>query len=189
MRQKGTVTLILSLGLLGTVPGFAQKEAPSAPVRHMTIDSWEFVALYTRYAQQLQTQGARGLQQLATPDFKLRWEGETLSGAPAWTEIGKYADNQQNSEVTVRVRRMRITAASAVFVTEESIRTALEPSKAGATTWMTMTWGWKQTWQRTPDGWKLAVTERYWDDKPDTKKPKGVVLSVTAKAPGTTDRR
>ena len=119
-----------------------------------------FLPVEAHYASAVQRLGVKGFELETAPGFTIRhghdhWTG---TGAAAFAQANSWMEGVQGGKVAVTVRRLTITGNTAVALTRELL--TFQPiTVKGRTAIATGTWYWKQTWQRTQQGWKLTVLE------------------------------
>ncbi len=145
----------------------------------------EFLQIYFRYADGLRTDGSKGLKDLLAPDFRILGDQGWVRGSKALAAIDQYSSLFRGGALSVRLRQVRIAGNQAVVMTREDgtvgmpIPGALRNPAPGVnvnSAKLTMSWTWKQTWRKTPQGWRLAQMEQ----APNKVKDDDAVYTVTA---------
>lgn len=171
-RRRSLAVVLLALALASAAGAQAHKSAPSVVAE--TRANRAFAPVYDRYVHAVQTHGTAGLKQVALPNLVMRWaEGGRRTGANAYRELGRIYSGAKGPTISDKVWRLRVNGSTATAMVEESI-TMRSSNDFSAT----LTWDWKHTWRKTPEGWKLARIERT-DAGPDKARP-AVSFTVTA---------
>ena len=160
------------------------QEPPTSYKQEMAQEK-AFFPVYGRYVDAIKTQGIKGLQSLASPDFTLRWDKEARTGDRAFAELTKYLNDPPKGDpldaFAVKLRRIAFTGDRAVVQTQETGTFRFLPDKEGESSRATFTciWYWKQTWRKTPHGWRLAVWEQGTEKLPGP--PSAITYTVSWK--------
>ncbi len=160
-----------------------QTQRKDVPKGVLVIASKEFIRLFAGYGEAVWHGGANGLENFAAPHFTARSGADTLIGRAAFTELAKYLDGVKGREYTITVSRLVRSGDTFTALVTESCKSAIDlntpkiEKKAGArSTFVTTSWRSKQTWRKTPSGWKIAIYER--DDTKEQDKPPGFRFDV-----------
>ncbi len=148
-------------------------------------DRTPFLACYRDYLTATNQDEANGLRKVAVADFAIHddYSGKTLRGEEAFVDAQKVYDGTKNNVGHfIRFRVAKQTDQYAIVYAEETIsdivdvKDALTPEQLAkvtakglkTTSKSTATWGWKHTWRKTPQGWKLASLAR--DQRPNAER-------------------
>ena len=158
LMQKMTATAILFAFFLASAHADDPAAAVPSPFSlRPNPTTTQFVKAYAAYAIAVKDHGVEGLKAFAAPDFVIYSQGRPLRGEDAFKEIGKIG--LLENCFSAAVHPLSVTGTDAAALSEETYMSPAKSHNQDAS-W-SFTYDWKQTWRKTPQGWKLARIERY----------------------------
>jgi hypothetical protein len=142
-----------------------------------------FLPVYMRYIDAINTRGVDGLKDLTASNFIVKWDRDSRTGAKAFQYLKTHIlDPRKGDEVltAVKLRRLVFTGDRAIVQTEET-QEYFFGNKPGGQSFET--WIWKQTWRKTPEGWRLILWEPGDDKLPSAPVTHSYTVTWTAKSP------
>ena len=118
----------------------------------------QFLPACVRYTTLVQTKGAQGLNQIIGTGFAVHFGTEWFRGQKGIAELAKYMSGLETGEVAVKIQQLTFWQNKAVALTKETMRYRFDtPGKPPI--WASGDHYWKQTWQKTAQGWRLVLIE------------------------------